>query len=286
MSNRMTRVLTCLTFALLVCASASAQTTPGGRYERDGLSFNYPDGWEVEDRSNARAQHLILTRAGGSALIALIAYREPIVNPGQLSAAHRNIWRPYVTDMAAKLGVEKNPPWEETRCEKVGGFQAAGVRLGGRLGGEQTAGEVYALMLGRRFVNVFFVRHDKDEALESPAWKVLLESLKVEEPPNLPPLSMGDGDATTVGVLNGKAIRKPHPEYPPAARSARAQGTVSVQVVVDENGDVTSAQAISGHPLLRESGERAAKKAKFAPTMLCGQPAKVKGVITYNFVLM
>jgi protein TonB len=141
-------------------------------------------------------------------------------------------------------------------------------------------------MLGRRFVNVFFVRPDKDEAPESPAWKALLESLKVEEPANLPPLLMGDNDATSVGVLNGKALRKPQPDYPPAALSARAQGTVTIQIVVDENGDVTSAQAISGHPILRESGVRAAKKAKFTPTKLCGQPIKVKGVITYNFVLM
>jgi protein TonB len=87
-------------------------------------------------------------------------------------------------------------------------------------------------------------------------------------------------------VLNGKVVSKPRPEYPGTARSARASGTVAVQIVVNENGDVTSAQAISGHPLLRESGERAARKAKFSPTKLCGQPVKVTGVITYNFVLM
>ncbi|MCA1633334.1 MAG: energy transducer TonB [Acidobacteria bacterium] len=73
---------------------------------------------------------------------------------------------------------------------------------------------------------------------------------------------------------------------PPVARSARASGQVSVQIVVDENGNVTSAKAISGHSLLRDASERAARKAKFSPTKLCGQPVKVTGVVTYNFVIM
>jgi len=283
MSKKMIGAVVCLIFVALLYPSSSAQTNAGGRYEKDGLSFSYPAGWTLADKSNAQAQHLILTREGGASLVVVIAYREPILNPGQLWAAHRNIWRPFASDMALKLGVEKLP--EEMRCEKVGGFQASGVRLSGKLEGRPTTGEVYALMLGRRFVNVFFVRRDEDEARESPAWKAVLESLKVEEPPNLPPLSMGDREVTESGVLNGKALKMSQPAYPPAARSSRASGVVTVQVVVDENGDVTSAVAISGHPLLQESSVRAAKKTKFSPTKLCGQPIKVKGLITYNFML-
>src|SRR5512132_2350924 len=76
------------------------------------------------------------------------------------------------------------------------------------------------------------------------------------------------------GVLNGKAISKPQPAYPPIARAAHASGTVSVQVLVDERGNVVSAQAVSGHPLLRASAEAAARQAKFSPTLLSGQPVK------------
>lgn len=86
------------------------------------------------------------------------------------------------------------------------------------------------------------------------------------------------------GVLNGKAIRLPTPAYPPIARAARASGTVMVQVTIDENGNVISAHAISGHPLLQASAVAAARGARFSPTLLSGQPVKVTGVITYNFV--
>jgi len=86
------------------------------------------------------------------------------------------------------------------------------------------------------------------------------------------------------GVLNGKAISLPKPAYPPIARAAHAAGTVVVQVLIDENGNVVSAHAVSGHPLLQAAAVGAAKSARFSPTKLSGQPVKVTGVIQYNFV--
>ncbi|HEX8708485.1 MAG TPA: energy transducer TonB [Pyrinomonadaceae bacterium] len=86
------------------------------------------------------------------------------------------------------------------------------------------------------------------------------------------------------GVLNGRALSLPVPVYPPIARAAGASGTVVVQVVVDEAGNVIMARAASGHPLLQQAAVNAAKEAKFSPTMLSGQPVKVTGVLTFNFV--
>jgi len=63
------------------------------------------------------------------------------------------------------------------------------------------------------------------------------------------------------------------------------QGTVAVQVLIDETGRVLSAKAIAGHPLLIPDSQRAAMNARFSPTTINGQPVKVSGVITYNFVL-
>lgn len=87
------------------------------------------------------------------------------------------------------------------------------------------------------------------------------------------------------GVLNGRAISLPRPPYPAIARAARASGTVSVQVTIDEEGNVISASAVSGHPLLRAAAIDAARAAKFTPTKLEGQPVKVSGIINYNFAL-
>jgi periplasmic protein TonB len=67
------------------------------------------------------------------------------------------------------------------------------------------------------------------------------------------------------------------PPYPPAAKAVRASGAVNVQVTIDENGNVISASAVSGHALLRGAAESAARASKFSPTMLSGQKVKVTG---------
>jgi protein TonB len=105
-----------------------------------------------------------------------------------------------------------------------------------------------------------------------------------DEPP--PPASTPTPPRAPIsgGVLNGKAINLPKPAYPPIARAAHAAGTVVVQVLIDENGNVVSAHAVSGHPLLQAAAVGAARSAKFSPTKLSGQPVKVTGVIQYNFV--
>ncbi len=100
--------------------------------------------------------------------------------------------------------------------------------------------------------------------------------LIANSPPPPPKLISG-------GVINGKATSLPKPPYPAAARAVSADGAVTVQITTDESGNVISTAAISGHPLLRQAAEQAAKNAKFAPTMLSGQPIKIVGTIVYNF---
>jgi len=101
----------------------------------------------------------------------------------------------------------------------------------------------------------------------------------------LPDYELQERMPVTGGVLNGKAIKKPAPKYPSAAIAEGAQGVVVVQITIDEAGNVLKATARSGHPLLQEAAVKAALKAKFSPTRVGGQPVKVSGLITYNFVL-
>lgn len=98
------------------------------------------------------------------------------------------------------------------------------------------------------------------------------------EPPKKPrPVS--------TGILLGNSLRRVSATYPPAARAARIQDTVQVEVVIDGDGNVTSAQAISGNPLLRKAAVDAALQWKFRPTLLNGRPTQVTGVLNFNFRL-
>jgi TonB family protein len=95
--------------------------------------------------------------------------------------------------------------------------------------------------------------------------------------------SVTSGKTISGGLLNSKAISLPKPAYPPIAKQAHASGTVVVRVLVDEKGNVVSARAMSGHPLLRAASEAAARGAKFSPTKANGKPVKVLGIIKYDF---
>lgn len=122
----------------------------------------------------------------------------------------------------------------------------------------------------------------------SPTPRKTPETVVANEPPPPPtpqPTPTPRRAPISGGVLNGKAISKPQPAYPAIARAARASGTVTVQVTIDESGKVVSARAVSGHPLLQQSAVQAAYGARFSPTLLSGQPVKVTGVITYNFAM-
>jgi TonB family protein len=105
------------------------------------------------------------------------------------------------------------------------------------------------------------------------------------KPDEAPPASTeaGKRGPISAGVLNGKAISLPRPDYPADAKAAGAEGVVVIQVTVDEMGNVTEARAISGPKMLMDVSVNAALQAKFSPTLLQGEPVKVTGVIVYNF---
>ena len=93
------------------------------------------------------------------------------------------------------------------------------------------------------------------------------------------------GNTLEGAVLNGRAISLPRPSYPEEARRAHAHGTVVIKVTIDERGNVIDASDIcGGDPLLVKPSLESARAARFTPTKLYGQPVKVTGVITYNFV--
>lgn len=97
---------------------------------------------------------------------------------------------------------------------------------------------------------------------------------------NTPQQNPGQGKKGPIngGMLNSKAIYLPIPDAP-----AEAKGVVLVAVVVDEQGSVIEARAISGPAPLHAAAVNAARLARFSPTLLMGEAVRVSGTISYNF---
>ena len=86
-------------------------------------------------------------------------------------------------------------------------------------------------------------------------------------------------------ISPGSVLRRVTPQYSAIAKATHAAGAVQVQVLISEEGQVLSAEAVSGNPILRPLAIEAARQWLFKPTMLNDVPVKVQGILTFNFTL-
>lgn len=80
------------------------------------------------------------------------------------------------------------------------------------------------------------------------------------------------------GIVNGTAVELPQPENP-----RRLKGEVYIKILISENGEVLSAEALKGVKELFDTSVKAARLAKFPAFTLSGKPTKRSGVIIYKF---
>ena len=85
--------------------------------------------------------------------------------------------------------------------------------------------------------------------------------------------------------VQATAVVRVQPIYPKEAKEARISGVVPVEVVIDEEGKVASAQAKAGHPYLRDAAEEAARKWRFTAPTVDGVPVQVVSTIVFSFSL-
>lgn len=75
----------------------------------------------------------------------------------------------------------------------------------------------------------------------------------------------------------------PEPNYPYLARSSHVHGSVLIDAVIDEKGNVVNVRVVEGHPLLISEAMRAVMQWKYEPTILNGVPYPVRMTVTVNF---
>lgn len=254
-------------------------------FAADGISFDYPAGYSVTEESTPEAQQFVIKRKGNSVQLTIVVTQR-LVRRNELPAAIENFTEPLLKKVAATLGPGKNSPERTSFQTRIGTKQAEGIRLRSTRSGTKT-GEVIWLRWGLRLIGLAFVRSDADESVGSELWQTVSSSLKIEAPV-VAAMAAGakptDNEKIEGGVLNGKALALPQPAYPALARAAHVSGTVTVQVLIDEQGNVSAAHVVDGHPLLHSVCVAAARQARFSPTLLEGEPVKVTGVIKYNFI--
>jgi len=282
--NRLTAAIAMIIGLFSLSAYAQSPNPELNHFAAPGISFDYPAGYSVTDESTPEAQNFTLTRKGSSVQLTIVAPRR-IVLRNELPAALDNFKEPIIKKVETTLGLTDSSTRTPIQSQ-LGSALVDGVRVQSSRNRNRT-GDVIWLRSYSRLVALSFVRSNADETVELPLWETVRSSLKLQTPVVIGTKTEGVGPtegAISGGVLNGKALELPKPAYPAIARAAHASGTVVVQVLIDEDGYVIAARAISGHPLLQAASVAAALEARFSPTTVAGKLVKVSGMIQYNFI--
>jgi TonB family protein len=132
-----------------------------------------------------------------------------------------------------------------------------------------------------RYTSLLITTNQRAEALEiqKHAFRiengVEFEKLVTQKNKNLP----------LNGLISGLMTFSTTPTFPQDAKRAGIYGSVVIRLTVDESGKVDSLKVLSGHPLLTEVSELAARRSTYAPALLEGKPMKVSGILIYNFLI-
>jgi periplasmic protein TonB len=82
-----------------------------------------------------------------------------------------------------------------------------------------------------------------------------------------------------------RQIHRVEPRYPALARQTHIAGTVVIEAVLDEFGNVVEMKIVSGHPLLLQAALDAVRQWKYEPTYLNDVPVAVQMNINVTFTL-
>lgn len=107
-------------------------------------------------------------------------------------------------------------------------------------------------------------------------------TISIEKPPAPPPQAPRrvGGDIKPPQRTAYKA-----PQYPPAAQSARIEGTVILEAVIDANGVVQNVRVLKSVPLLDRAAIEAVQQWHYIPTRLNGVAIPVIMSVTVTFTL-
>lgn len=172
--SRITLILLAIT-----CLIALVQTPK--TFTKNGLSFDYPADWVLQEGVNDDAQQLTLGKANSDVQISVFAHKGRIA-PEKLPDAKKAFIDPYISATANQFVQMGAKPEQSPDMSEIGGVKADGVKISASLGGETGAAKIYWALIGQRVVVMTLFGPDKQLKQDAPAWDLVRNSLKVVDP--------------------------------------------------------------------------------------------------------
>lgn len=184
----MTRIttLTLVTIVFVCCILASGQTPKN--LTKDGLSFDYPDGWTLTDDTNDDVQQFTLTKANSDVQIGVFVHKGRIASD-KLADAKKAFIDPYVAARGKQFVQMGATPEQSAGTSEIAGIKADGVVIKASLGGETGAAKIYWALVGTRVAMLSLFGPDDQTKKEAAAWDLVRSSLKIIDPKATPAAS-------------------------------------------------------------------------------------------------
>ncbi len=90
-------------------------------------------------------------------------------------------------------------------------------------------------------------------------------------------------EASPAGIVPAKIVSQPQPSFPDWAKGLDVDGVVTLEVLIDENGNVAQTKVLSGPRELRHAAEQAVGLWQFEPALSGGKPIATYMVLTVEF---
>ncbi len=176
-----------LAVVVLSCVFASAQTAPAQsaaeaqHFSKNGVAFDYPNGWTVSDISDDDAHQYTLARTNSDLQMRVFAHKGRITAE-KLPEAKKSFIEPYVKAISNQFRQMGATPKETADTTEIAGLPADGVNISASLGGEAGAAKIYWALVGRRVVVLTLCGPDSEIKKYTPAWDLFRTTIKIEEP--------------------------------------------------------------------------------------------------------
>jgi hypothetical protein len=168
---------------MLFCGLTALGQTPDKlkHFNKDGLAFDYENGWTLDDKSSPDAQQFVLGRTDSEAQVRIFAYRGKIDTPEKMTQARTKVVDPYVesiVNMFTQMGAK---PTRTPATIQIGTTQAEGVRIGASLDGVPGEAAIYWANTGNRLVVLTFFGPDQALKRAASLWETVRGTLRVGE---------------------------------------------------------------------------------------------------------
>ena len=176
------KLLLIVVLSCVPCMVASAQTPSAGKnFAKGGVTFDYPDGWMLEESNNDDALDVVLSKPGNAIQIKVFVHKGRIA-PEKLPDAKKAFIDPYINASNKQFVAMGAEPKQAPDASEIGGVKADGVNITASLDGIPGAAKIYWALVGQRVVVLTLFGPDSDIKQFTPVWNQVRTSLKVEEP--------------------------------------------------------------------------------------------------------